>query len=109
MAASRRATRKTDSLADRTAGIVRHGDGAGSSIVGLSDASPSPAESSDAPTPFYDLLTSMIEAHALDKARNAANDDVMVPARKAGGRSSRSHVCDACDATPDPRQAKFSI
>jgi hypothetical protein len=59
-----------------------------------SDAKASSA-GGDGPTPFYDLLTSMIQAHALENAGvrrhdNATGHDDMIPARKAGGDSGTS-------------------
>jgi Bacterial SH3 domain len=100
MRVGRRATRRTGSLADRAAGIVSHGDGVASNLG--SDARAS-SEGGDVPTPFYDLLTSMIQAHALENAcvrqlDNATGHDDMIPARKAGGGSRTSHGPDACDA-----------
>jgi hypothetical protein len=61
------------------------------------------SEGGDVPTPFYDLLTSMIQAHALENAcvrqdNNATDRDDMIPARKAGGVSGTSHGPDARDA-----------
>ena len=52
----------------------------------------------DGPTPFYDLLTSMIQAHAMENAcvrqnNNATGHDDVIPARKTG--SSTSHWADA--------------
>jgi len=85
------ATHKTDSLADRAAGIVSHGDRAALSIGTMSDAGAS-SEGCGVPTPFYDLLTEMIQAHALENAHrrqhdNATGHDDVVPARTAGDGS----------------------
>ena len=96
----RRATGRTGSLADRAAGIVSHGDGVASNAG--SDARAS-SEGGDVPTPFYDLLTSMIQAHALENAcvrqhDNATGHDDMIPTRKAGGGSGTSQGPDARDA-----------
>jgi Bacterial SH3 domain len=83
MSLDRRATLKTGSLADRAAGIVSHGDEVASNVG--SDAK-AYSEGGDGSTPFYDLLTSMIQAHALENARvrqhdNAIGHDDMIPAR----------------------------
>src|SRR5262245_38057363 len=93
MSLDRRATLKAGSLADRAAGIDSHGDEVASNVG--SDAK-AHSESGDGSTPFYDLLTSMIQAHALEIARVRQHDDAighddMIPARKAGGGSGTSH------------------
>ena len=100
MRVARRATPRTCSLADRDAGIVSRGDGAASNAE--SDARFA-SEGGDVPTPFYDLLTSMIQARALENAcvrqhDNATGHDDMIPARKAGGGGGTSHGSDARDA-----------
>jgi len=84
MSLDRRATLRTGCLTDRAAGIVSHGDEVASNVG--SDARAS-SEGGDGSTPFYDLLTSMIQAHALENARvrqhdNAIGHDDMIPARK---------------------------
>ena len=57
----------------------------------------------DGPTPFYDLLTSMIQARALENAcvrqhDNATSHDDMIPTPKSGGGSGTSQRPDARDA-----------
>jgi Bacterial SH3 domain len=100
MRVGRRATRRTGSLADRAAGFVSHGDGVASN-AGI-DARTS-SEGGDVPTPFYDLLTSMIQARALENAcvrqhDNATSHDDMIPTPKSGGGSGTSQRPDARDA-----------
>ena len=89
MRVGRRATCRTGSLADRAAGIVSRGDGVASNLG--SDARTS-SEGGEVPTPFSDLLTSMIQAHALENAcvrqyHNSTGHDDTIPARNAGGDS----------------------
>ena len=108
MSLDRPATLRTGSLADRAAEIVSHGDEAASNVG--SDARAS-SEGGDGPTPFYDLLTSMIQAHALENAGvrqhdNTTDHDDMIAARKVGGGSGTSHGPDACDATGILRRVK---
>jgi hypothetical protein len=108
MSLERPATLRTGSLADRAAGIVSHGDKVASNVG--SDAGAS-SEGGDGSTPFYDLLTSMIQAHALENARvrqhdNAIGQDAMIPACKAGGGSGTSHGPDVCDAMENLRRVK---
>jgi hypothetical protein len=85
---------KADSPADHAAGIVCQEDGSASQERG-------------APTPFSDLLSEMIRAHALETAHRRQQDNPtgqndVLPARKAGG-------ADALDAQQNLRLVEANI
>src|SRR5262245_51424738 len=104
-----RATRKTDSLAGRSAGTVSPGHVAAPTRGAISDVSASSeGRANDVPTPFYDLLTAMIKAQALEnelirRHESATGNDPVSP-RKAVGGSRRSHGSNASEAMQNLRR-----